>query len=426
MIYNLFHRHFMPKANFMTEPPSSRVTQQSTGISQRRSWLDRAWLAVAALALLGLAAWLGRGGACDYLATDFRGYYAAGLIARQSGQAAIYDPRQQVEAQAMLTLECPDGTERASRLQVFVPYLPVFSVIFLPLPELSLTAAYTAWSLLGLAVFVGYLVRFMRAEAPRVDWLRLAQWGLCFPLLANLFLGQSNIWLVIVLGEFYLAARRDKPILSGLWLAGLLLKPHLLVLLIPGLLIARRWRTLLGFGLGATGLLAASLLLAGPDGMQAGLAVVREFAGTAFGSVPEMMNARGLAFNLGRILPEWIAWAMAVSLMLVTTVLVLVRWRNHRWGEQTPWLLLITLAGTCVVAWHANLYLWLMLTPFLLALDARGDLPLAYLVVWAFGPLVVFFPVYAASPALAQPALAMVMLGANLAVVVDAGRRMGK
>jgi hypothetical protein len=204
----------------------------------------------------------------------------------------------------------------------------------------------------------------------------------------------------------------------------LLLKPHVLILLLPGLLLARRWKTLLGFGLGGFTILSASLLLVGTSGLQADIAIVRSFAGPTIASLPEMMNARGLAFHLGRVLPPWTAWALAAALMIATTLVVLSRWRRTPRPDRSLWLMLATLAGTCVVAWHANLYLWVMLLPFLLALDSRRELPLAYLAVWAFGPAVVFIPVYLLNPELAQPALAMAMLVANIAVVVDAGRRM--
>ena len=389
-----------------------------------RVWLDRAWLAFALCILLAVGVWVARGQACSYLATDFRGYYAAGLIAREHGLAAVYDPQMQVETQAALLLDCPDGSATPPRLHVLVPYLPIFKLLFLPLPELGFTNAFAAWSLLGLLVLLLYLARFSLALSVRVEALRLAEWVVCFPVLANLFLGQINILLVVALGEFFLASRRGRPFVAGLWLAGLLIKPHVLILLLPGLLLARRWKTLLGFGLGGFTILSASLLLVGTSGLQADIAIVRSFAGPTIASLPEMMNARGLAFHLGRVLPSWTAWALAAALMIATALVVLSRWRRTPRPDRSLWLMLATLAGTCVVAWHANLYLWMALVPFLLALDSRGDLPLAYLVIWAFGPAVVFIPVYLLNPALAQPALAMSMLAANIAVVVDAGRRM--
>ncbi len=100
--------------------------------TRARAWLDRAWLVFALCILLALGTWVASGQACRYLATDFRGYYAAGLIARQAGLAAVYDPRMQGDTQAALLLDCPDGSATSPRLQVLVPYLPVLTCCSCP------------------------------------------------------------------------------------------------------------------------------------------------------------------------------------------------------------------------------------------------------------------------------------------------------
>ena len=393
------------------------------GRTQARWWFDRAWLVILVLFLLGFSTSIVSGKACDFLATDFRGYYAAGLIAKEVGLAAVYDPQLQVESQDTLLLDCPDGTARPARMRVMVPYLPIFVLLFLPLPVVDFTASYTAWSLINLVVFILVLYRFSIALQIRMDSLRLFQWAICFSLLANLTLGQINVLPVIILGEFFLAFRRDKPLWGGVWLAGLLLKPNLLILLLPGLLISRRWKALLGFGVSAALLLGASLLLAGTDGLQDWLAVVRSFAEPSFNSVPNMMNARALAFNMGRLLPAWIAWLAAAAVTVIVMLLVLVYWTASNQRDKFLWLMLATLAGTCVVAWHSNLYLWMILVPFLFVLDSEGQLPTVYLAFWALGPAVVFSLAYLFNPTLAQPALGMALLLVNIVLVVHSIRR---
>jgi hypothetical protein len=389
-----------------------------------RRWFNRAWLIVLVSFLVGFIAFILSGRGCDFLATDFRGYYAAGQITRLAGAAAVYNPRLQAENQAALFLNCPDGTARPARLSVMVPYLPIFVLPFLPLPSLEFTASYIVWSLVSLVVLFLYLYRFSTALPAKTNWLVLSQWALCFPLLANLMLGQINVMLVIVLGEFVLCLRRDIPFMAGLWLGGLMLKPHLLILLLPGLLISRNWKTLFGFGACSALILSASLFLSGPGGLRAWLAVVRSFLDSSFNSIPDMMNARGLVFNLERFVPAWIAWSAAAILILVTAWLVLDGWKKPGRTENIFWLMLATFAGTFVVAWHSNLYLWLVLLPFLIALDLEGRLPLAFLVFWTLGPAVVFFPVYLFNPELAQPALAVAMMCMNFILVVYSTSRM--
>jgi len=376
------------------------------------------------LFLIGFGASIASGKTCDILATDFRGYYASGLIAREAGLAAVYDPQLQAESQATLYLDCPDGTARPALVRVMVPYLPIFVLLFLPLPAMDFSASYIAWSLVNLVIFILYLYRFSIALHIRMDSLRLFQWALCFALLANLTLGQINVLLVILLGEFVLAFRRDKPLWGGAWLAGLLLKPNLLILLLPGLLISRRWKASLGFGVSAALLLGISLLLAGKDGLQAWLAVVRSFAEPSFNSIPNMMNARALAYHIGQVLPTWVAWLAAVAVTAITALLVLARWTGSNLRDRFLWLMLATLAGTFVVAWHSNLYLWMILVPFLFTLDSESQLPMIYVAFWAFGPAVVYYLVYLFNPALAHPVLGMAMLVANIVLVVHSTRRL--
>ncbi len=136
------------------------------------------------------------------------------------------------------------------------------------------------------------------------------------------------------------------------------------------------------------------------------------------------MNTRGLAYNLSRSLPTWIGGVAAATLTVATVLLVLKQWRKPGRPENFLWLLLATLAGTCLVSWHANLYLWILLIPFLLALDLDHQLPRSYLAIWVFGPAVVFSMAYLVNPELGQPALASAMLAANFVLVIQSYRRL--
>ena len=57
------------------------------------------------------------------------------------------------------------------------------------------------------------------------------------PVFLNFFFGQVNLWLLICAGEFFRAFLSAKPLKAGLFLGGWLLKPQLLILIIPFLLI---------------------------------------------------------------------------------------------------------------------------------------------------------------------------------------------
>jgi hypothetical protein len=392
-----------------------------SGWTRRR--FDRFWSIAVVLFLSFLSVYLVRGNYCDYLVTDFRGYYAAAQIAGRMGVDAVYDPDLQSETQAALDLRCPDGTRRLPLIDVLVPYLPVFIPLFLPISWIDMTSSYLLWSLVNLVILLLYLRRFAIAITGTAHPIKLLQWVICFPVLANLALGQINVLLVMILGEFTLAFLRGKSYLSGAWLGLLLLKPHLLILLLPGLAIARRWQVVLGFVVSAIVLLTASLLLAGADGMVAWWKVIRSFGEPSFLSLPNMMNGRALAFNLARLVPGWVGWLLASALMVTVTVFVLHLWVRNQSSQQFTWLMLATLAGTFILSWHSNLYLLICLVQYFLVLDIKGQVSTWLLAAWIFGPPAIYFLVYFTHPALAHPALGMALLGFNIFLLGYSARR---
>ena len=394
-----------------TDPQPSHLLQPLP----TRRWLDVTWLL---LMLTLLAAYLvnNQGGRlCAQMGTDFRGYYSSAQIARQHGFARVYDTALQDEYQRLLLYRCPGGRMEAG-LRVSMPYLPVFVLLFLPLTALDITHSYLIFTLLNAGGLALYLVRFTRAMQVPLSGLRLLQWIICLPVLANLYLGQMNLLLVIGLGEFTLALVRGMEKRSGLWLGAMLIKPHTLILLLPGLLISYRWKILLGFGASAAAILGSSLLLGGVPGVLESSRLAALFAGPLIQTGPTMMNWRGLALNLALILPDGIAWGVAVAGMILTTGVVLVLWLSRPGGSPTRWVLLIlaTFAGTCAVAWHAHFYLLMPLIPLLACLDGRRLLPTSVLAAWLLGPPLVYLLVYLLNPQMARNGFGMGILALDL------------
>ena len=407
--------------------------------SQARKWLDRIWWVWLAAVLVSAFTLYQTGYICRYTATDFRGYYASAQIAWQQGFAHVYHQPTQDGYQAELPLTCPDGSLGWPPLRVSMPYLPAFVVLFLPLPVLEFSSSYIGWTLFNLMVLILYCWRFGRALSATVSGLKLFEWAICLPLLATLSLGQMNVFLMVCLGEFTLALVRGKEIRSGLWLAGMLIKPHSLILLLPGLAVGRRWRPLLGFLAGAGLILWTSYLLAGAQGLEGMLGMVFQFADPAFGTAPAMMNWRSLALNLQAIAPAWLAWGLALAGMALVAVLGLALWRiqpaqSHAENaaslasvgqvidpeRATPpslWtlhLILATYAATCAIAWHSHFYMLLPMVPFLLYLDSLNRVPTGLLALWIWGPPVVYGLLAWVDPGLARNGLGLGMLGFNL------------
>lgn len=420
----IIHATMASSANKMADYPLS-ARQPNPKFSQAIKWLDRLW--VIGLVILSVYAFqmFRSGRYCAYLGTDFRGYYAVAQIARQSGFTGLYDQQTQEQFQAALSYRCPDGSTAPPLLWVSMPYLPVFVVIFIPLTLLDFTGAYFLWVALNLAILLVYLRRFVSALGERLEFVHLLQWALCVPLFSNLALGQVNVLLMVCLGEFVLAYLRGWHYLSGIWLGGLLMKPHTLILLMPGLVLHKRWKTLFGFVGSALGVLAVSLLLAGWSGVWASLHMAAGFAGPLIQTGQTMMNFRALALNLDMLLPARLAWAVAICGMGLLAGLTLYLWKRASAKIDSVFLVLIlsTLAATFAVTWHSHFYLLLLLLPFLAALDSRQIISPLWRWTWLAGPPLFYGLLYLANPSQARNLFGLGMLAVNLFVFAWGYRR---
>jgi len=389
-------------------------------------WLDLAWLAALALLLAYTFSVYRSGRFCAYLGTDFRGYYAAAQIVRQRGFAAVYSQATQEFYQANLPHQCPDSTSAPPLLKVSMPYLPAFVVVFLPLTFLDFTTAYEVWVLLNLAGLLVYLLYLIAALGERASLLRSLQWMLCVPLFSNLVLGQMNLVLVVCLGQFVLSILVGRRFLGGFWLGGMLMKPHALILLLPGLVIRKDWKPLLGFTGSALAILSISTLLAGWDGLGSSVQMAAEFAGPLIQTGPAMMNFRALALYLENILPVWGAWAVAICGMAMAAGLALYLWWRHYLATGPGFVLLVvaTLAATFAVTWHSHFYLLMLLIPLVLFLDLKGVIPPAWRWFWIAGPPLLYLLLYLANPSQARSWFGLGMLAINLYILAWSAQRL--
>ena len=357
---------------------------------------------------------------CAYLGTDFRGYFAAAQIARQIGFAAVYDMSIQEQYQAVLSFRCPDASYAPPLIRVSMPYLPVFVVVFLPLTYLDFTSAYYLWVILNMAALLVYLRHFTYALGERAGYIRALQWALCVPVFSNLALGQMNVYLVICLGEFVLASLIGRHSLGGFWLGGMLMKPHILILLLPGLIIRKNWQALLGFISSALAILLVSTLLAGWYGVWSSVRLAIQFSGPLIQTGPTMMNFRALALNLEPTLPAWLAWAVAICGIALVAGFTLYLWKRYFSALVVQFIILIvaTLAGTFAATWHSHFYMLMLLLPLLLILDLKQIISPAWRWAWIMGPLVFFGLLYLANPDQVRNWFGLGMLAFNVFLLI--------
>ena len=161
------------------------------------------------------------------------------------------------------------------------PYPPYVAGIFSLLARLSFEKAYFLWMGISLILYLAGIGAVMAAFFPR-QRLKSAL-IFCFALASRAFLmdtllnGQLSSVAVFAAGLAVTLDRRSKPLLSGLALAILAYKPTLLIIILPMLLLTRRFRTLASFLAGTAVLLLASTAYAGFEIWSAYLRMLRFF-----------------------------------------------------------------------------------------------------------------------------------------------------
>jgi hypothetical protein len=388
-------------------------SQQKTKL--KRIWIDITWMVVSLFLLISIFQELQTGRLCHQMGVDFRGYYASAQIALQYGFSEVYNQELQMDFQSPLLYRCSPPPDQPP-LYVAMPYLPPFVIFFLPLTFLDFTTSYFIWVSLHLALFLFYLHRFSKALGARVNFYRILQWGISIPLIANLNLGQINVFLVILFGEFVLTLSRGKKLSSGFWLSTLLMKPHTVILLLPALMLSQSWQVLMGFTVGSAVVISISLLLVGFQGLASIGFLAYQFAGSLIQTAPGMMNWRALALNLEQVIPAWFAWLIFAVGTVVVFLLVMRRWSHWQHTSITQLVLLIvaTGIGTFVVSWHSHFYMLILLVPLLVFLDTKHILPPNWLTAWLIGPPVIYLVAHLLNPEIERNLFGLGMLALNI------------
>jgi hypothetical protein len=185
-------------------------------------------------------------------------FYSMGRMFNAYPAAKVYD----YELQKKVSMEVrPDAKGYGPN-----PYSPLIGILFRPFARMSFFAAVLLWLsisfllyLAGLFLFTGRFIRGDPLRRSLIFCFALAYW----PFMHFLTTGQ-----IAMIGFFALALAfreddRERLFLSGLALSICLYKPTLLLLLLPMLLITRRYKTLLGFAAGA---LAQAILITAVEG----------------------------------------------------------------------------------------------------------------------------------------------------------------
>jgi len=197
------------------------------------------------------------------------------------------------------------GTQNAYQAKFEVPQLewplpfnhaPYELFLFLPLAHFSYPMAHAIWSgmnLLLLAFVLQWLLSYVHSPHNLFIVASVLAW---FPTMEALRLGQDSILSAALLLAVFAALKRQHDGWAGFFLALGLYKPQLVLPMVGVFLVARRWRSLIVFGVTGVVLATISLAMVGQQGIFDLASILKSMGNYAFVVRPALMpNVRGLS-----------------------------------------------------------------------------------------------------------------------------------
>ncbi len=321
-------------------------------------------------------------------AVDFCGYYSAGQVMNDGKIADIYnlDILKKYQDNIFRLANSPEPRAEA----VAMLYLPVFILPFRLFARLDLPVSLLLWDFLNFVILILYLEFFSKSISRKALKLQLLILILiAFPVFRNFLDGRVNVWLLICFGEFVRAIVTNKEIKAGLWLGGVLLKPQLLILVLPFLLIQKKYRAILGFVITSIILFGVSFILVGWEGLMNLKDVILEASkGGVSSFFVLMMNWRALGYFLSDFISPDIGKAVFIGGSAMTSLVPLIVFRKKSDSDSAMFVvgLLGIMAATTAVAYHAHIHMAMILIPFILYLYLTQQIPRKWFLFWILFP----------------------------------------
>ena len=314
-------------------------------------------LTILAVCLWTIAAWtLANPGRFDRYGTpksvDFAQFYVYGRLTATGNGNAMFD-------RARWSSELTDLWGGPG--PVYVPlYPPTVGLLFAPFGQLSFTQAAMGWSVMSLTLLAGALWLLLQA-CPRLsrDPVTVALLAAGWPALHQLLLvGQiSALWLLIVAAAWH-AFRSGRPLMAGIALGLLGLKPSLLPFALIVMAGAGQWRAVAGMALSLAAQAAIVSSVYGAELWSAYAGVVAEVVTHADRYEPSLWQAHGLLNALVLLLGRgWPALVIYSVVTIAITVATIRRWR----GSLQP--------GADTIAWSLFVLGLVITSPHLYAYD---------------------------------------------------------
>lgn len=354
-------------------------------------------------------------GIFEYFGVDYRLWYSTGNIIRYKGIGSIYN----FDLQGFFQKQVFDTYSiRSNQSMEFwplpLPYLSIFALPMIVLSYVKPLDGFLIWTILHILISVLYLLLFIRRLHLNIRMYYLVIIFISLPFFLNFLFAQVNLLLLIATGEFIVNYKKGKEEIAGICLAGLLLKPQNLLLVIPGLIYLRKWKILKGLTLAGLLILLVSLLLVGHDGI---LGLINTILNWPSQLGDSGMNLLAFSTNLDKVVPQFISKIIIICFYILLLFNIGKNWVDYKNGKN-PFdfiaLLFCTFLITFAISPHANIYMAMLIIPFGLVLFSNQWLSSKLSFYWLFVPITLFLITSWISPGLAHAVAGMAMLFVNI------------
>ncbi len=320
------------------------------------------------------------------LGADFAGFYVAAEILNQGQTQQLYDRKRHDQLYHELL---PNEDANVSIPYVHPPFVAGLLRLIAWLPY---SVAVAIWMVISASLYIVATLLLLRA----VPWQDSKQYWLIIllavsfePFLMECWMGgQLSAVAFLSYALCFAALQRDKPLWAGMALGLCFYKPTLLILMLPMLLIGRRWQILLGMLYTGIALALLSLLLVGWNMNVGYLNVLLAFSKSTSGGELEIRtwkyvdlnNCLRLAIGTGSFFQRPL-----LALIGVCPLVLLARswWLYDQFDERLRRLLwATTLSWVPVLNLYFGIYdsvlvvQSLLITASILCLDSKSATPL--------------------------------------------------
>ncbi len=356
-----------------------------------RGWQNLAIVATITFYLIFMGSIYINLGICKNSTMDFCAYWVSGKIVNQRGFADIYD----LNIQQQFQREYFEFSNIPTAQTFAIMYPPIFVVPFQLLSFLSPTLGYLIWTFINLIGFILYLSFFIKKTGTSTSASRyILLFIISLPVFVNFYEGQVNVWLGICAGEFIRAILEDKPFKAGLWLGGWLIKPQILLLIIPFIFIQRSKKIFPGFLTSASIVFITSFALIGIKGFQTLINVLQTSAlGGGVSNPLGMMNWRMVGTRISLYTSPTFGLIITIvgSVLTVGLTIYFFREKIKQNSEDMVIAILAIFAATNLITWHAHFHMLIILIPPMLFLLIKDQFNMKFFLLWVFLPILVEF-----------------------------------